>query len=105
MTLDVVSFDDGVLVDPERLVRVTHDLPDGSSAEVVALACVYVPVASADRRVIAIEIIFDPDVQSPRDLPTDPYRCPVERLERRLLPPKCLKKIAPAITERKEGSP
>lgn len=81
-------------VPTKQLVRVTHDLPDGSSTVVVAIACGYVPIQHDGQSSVAIEVVFDPAMQPPIELPRDGYPCPVSRLERRLLAPKALKKVS-----------
>ena len=85
---------DDLLIDPERFVRVTHALPDGSTAITVAVVCAYVSVRQHGEYTVAIEVIFDPTVQPPNDLPREAYLCSYERLERMLLPPKDVKQIS-----------
>ena len=83
-----------ILVDPDRLVCVTHVLPDGSSAAVVAIVCAYVVLQQAGKAVIAIEVVYDPEAQPPSEIAREAYRCPFDRLQRRLLPPKDVKTIS-----------
>jgi hypothetical protein len=83
-----------VAVNPDRLLHVAYE-ENGATIEVVALACHYVAASPSGKRSIGIEIIFDPEIQPPKPLPIEPYRCPTMRLEQRLLPPKNVKKIAP----------
>lgn len=83
-----------VAVDPDRLLLVAWE-ENGAPIEIVALSCHYVAAGPDAKRSIGIEVIFDPEIQPPRPLPTEAYRCPTARLEQRLLPPKDVKKIAP----------
>jgi hypothetical protein len=91
-----MAEEDGIEVNPVRLLRVTYAEGDGPTIEVIALACHYVAAHLPDgKRAIGIEIVFDPTIQPPHDLPTTSYRCPEDRFERRLLAPRDLKKITP----------
>ena len=87
-----------IVVDPERMVRVLYATPAGPKA-IVALNCAYVSVrAATGRRVVAIEIVFDPDVQPPTaPIPHVPYYCPQARLQSLLLAPGDLRNISPAL--------
>lgn len=87
-----------IVVDPERMVRVLYTSPAGPQA-IVALSCAYVSVrAATGRRVVAIEIVFDPDVQPPAGpIPHAPYYCPQVRLQSLLLAPGHLRNISPAL--------
>jgi hypothetical protein len=93
-----VSLED-LLIGPDRLIHVTHDLPDGSSTTVVAIACAYTAVQQNGRNAVAIEVIYDPETQPPIELPREAYPCPLARLQRRLLRPKDVKRIAVAIID------
>lgn len=90
---------DSIYVHPPGLLRVTCAEPDGSTTEILALACHYVVCETpSTRRSIGIEVVFDPTIQPPHDL-HEPYFCPASRVERRVLAPKDLKKIAPIHRE------
>lgn len=87
---------DGIEVNPVRLLRVTYAEGDGPTIEVIAHVCHYVTAHLPNGKpTIGIEIVFDPTIQPPHDLPTEVYFCPEGRFESRLLAPRALKKISP----------
>lgn len=90
------TAEDGIEVNPVRLLRVTYAEGDGPMIEVIALACHYVTAHLHNGKpAIGIEIVLDPTIQPPHALPTETYLCPEGRFERRLLAPRDLKKVSP----------
>lgn len=86
-------------VDPVKLLRVAHERADGSTAVVIALSCAFVSVRQEDgTHGIAVEIVFDPAIQPPCEVPRDPYCCSLDQLRQRQFPPKALSMVWP-ITE------
>lgn len=87
-------------VNVANLLRIAHERPDGSTIVVVAYSCSYVSVRQDDGSYgIAVEIVFDPAIQPPNDLPQEPYYCSFDQLRRRQFPPRALSKIWPATEE------
>ena len=81
-----------LVVNPQKMLRVTFQHPTEGEREVTALTCAYVPAVSPDGEVsVAIEPVWDPRVQNPESI----YTCPEEHLERLLLSPRRLKKVRP----------
>jgi hypothetical protein len=87
-----------VTVRPDCLLHVAYE-ESGARIEIVALTCHYVAAGPNGQRRIGIEIVFDPEIQPPKPIPTEPYRCPMMRLEQRLVSSRKLKKIAPIKIE------
>ena len=80
------------VVDPERLVVVTHVGADQAEYQTVAVFCRYSPARDGSgSRVIAVEVVFDPA----RQAPAAPYRIPVGQLQRLVLTPSQLRRVRP----------
>lgn len=83
-------------IDPERLLVVRIDEPNGDITERLAVWCRYAVVREARGRLaVAIEVAFD----EANPCPQAAYYCPSQRLRRVLLPPARVVGIRPYAAE------
>lgn len=87
----MITYD--VLVDPKKMLRVRFADADGAVQDVAAVTCAYVPAQAGHVVGIAIQVVIDPGMPDP----TQPYYCPQDRLQYRLMAPGQLKGVSPYL--------
>ena len=82
-----------ILVDPAKLLLVGLLSDDGTLHSFVAVVCRFLVVDRQGLPRVAIEVLYDPEVQQP----THVYYCDRARMVRRLAAPERVKQVRPYL--------